>query len=173
MLSYFFSLKTGSRKKIPHPQIKIQSLSVSSFFLSYIALLNQDRARYTIVFLICLFRIYMRKPGIVVFRKLQSNALVRLQTIKKSLVQEGGMFGVLRKHCSEACGRRLCLVLEIDLFESTYNGVWGGCQTYCKGLTNSCKVFEILQNYNRYQAVMPFNYFLIIEKLKAIEASPD
>merc|ERR1712240_724339 len=111
MLSYFFSLKTRSRKKIPHPQIKIQSLSVSSFFLSYIALLNQDRARYTIVFLICLFRIYMRKPGIVVFRKLQSNALVRLQTIKKSLVQEGGMFGVLRKHCSEACGRRLYLVL--------------------------------------------------------------
>merc|ERR1712240_1007269 len=112
MLSYFFSLKTGSRKKIPHPQIKIQSLSVSSFFLSYIALLIQDRARYTIVFLICLFRIYMREPGIVVFRKLQSNSFVRLQTIlKKSLVQEGGMFGVLRKHRSEACGRRLCLVL--------------------------------------------------------------
>ena len=55
----------------------------------------------------------MRKPGIVVFRKLQSNAFVRLQTIKKkSLVQEGGMFGVLRKHRSEACERRLCLVLK-------------------------------------------------------------
>merc|ERR1712240_555930 len=119
MLSYFFSLKTGSHKKIPHPQIKIQSLSVSSFFLSYKDLLNQDRARYTIVFLICLFRIYMQKPGRVVFRKLQSNAFVRLQTIKKkSLVQEGDMFGVLRKHRSEAYERRLCLVLALLFFFS-------------------------------------------------------
>ena len=39
------------------------------------------------------------------FRKTPNN-------FKKSLVQEGGMFGVLRKHRSEACGRRLCLVFN-------------------------------------------------------------
>ena len=31
---------------------------------------------------------------------------------KNSLLQEEGMFGVLRKHRSEACGRRLCLVFN-------------------------------------------------------------
>ena len=36
-----------------------------------------------LLFLVCLFSIYMWKPGIVVFRKLQSNAFVKLQTIKK------------------------------------------------------------------------------------------
>ena len=34
--------------------------------------------------------------------------------LKKSQLQEGGMFGVLRKHHSEACGRRLCLVLILE-----------------------------------------------------------
>ena len=64
-----------------------------------------------LLFLVCLFSIYMRKPGIVVFRKLQSNAFLKLQTIfKKSLLQEGAIFRILRKHRSEACGRGLCLV---------------------------------------------------------------
>ena len=36
----------------------------------------------------------------------------RLYLVKKSLVQQGGMFRVLRKHRSEACGRRLCLVIN-------------------------------------------------------------
>ena len=39
--------------------------------------------------------------------------------LKNSLLQEEGMFGVLRKHCSEACGRRLYLVL---IFSSKSTG---------------------------------------------------
>ena len=42
------------------------------------------------------------------FRKTPNN-------FKKSLVQEGGMFGVLRKHRSVACGRRLCLVDRVSI----------------------------------------------------------
>ena len=41
----------------------------------------------------------------------QSYAFVRLLS-NKSLVQEGGMFEILRKHRSEGCGRRLCLVIN-------------------------------------------------------------
>ena len=72
---------------------------------------------------LCLVFIYMQKPGIDVFRKPQSNTFIRLHTIfKKSLLQEGGMFGVLRKHRSEDCGRRLCLVLVLYQFIGKYHG---------------------------------------------------
>ena len=49
--------------------------------------------------------------------------------LKKSQLQEGGMFGVLRKHRSEACGRRLCLVINKFLYiillkYDSYLGKW-------------------------------------------------
>ena len=44
-----FPLKPGRVKKYHTPLIKIQSLSLS-LLLSYIALLNQDGARYAIAF---------------------------------------------------------------------------------------------------------------------------
>ena len=110
-----FPIKTGRVKKYPTPLIKIQSLSLS-FLLSYIALLNQDGARYTIVFQSAYSEYTCRTqatflPGIVVFCMLQSDAFVRLQTfLPLVIVIFSKQFGVLRKHCSEACRRRLCRV---------------------------------------------------------------
>merc|ERR1712240_858082 len=67
------------------------------------------------------------KPGIVVFRKLQSDAFVRLQTyLPLVLVIFLKLFGVLRKHCSEACGRRLCLVVPIVQFSYQWNIYFSG-----------------------------------------------
>ena len=48
-----FPLKSGRVKNTPPPLIKNQSLSLS-FSLSYITLLNQDGARYAIIFFNCL-----------------------------------------------------------------------------------------------------------------------
>ena len=40
--------------------------------------------------------------------------------LKNSLLQEEGMFGVLRKHRSEACGRRLYLAIIISDSVNSY-----------------------------------------------------
>ena len=104
-----FSLKPGRVKNTTPPLIKIQSLSLS-LLLSYIALLNQDGARYAIAFSLPIQYIHVETRH---SRLLQASEQCFHKTpnySKNSLLQEEGMFGVLRKHRSEACERRLCLV---------------------------------------------------------------
>ena len=46
--------------------------------------------------------------------------ILRNNLKNKSLVQERGLFGVLRKHCSEACGRKLWLVINLLIVYTKY-----------------------------------------------------
>ena len=82
-----FPLKPGRVKNTP-PPIK-NLVSLSQFLIELHSFAQSRWGQICYCFLVCLFSIYMQKPGIVVFRKLQSNAFVRLQTIfKKTLLQE-------------------------------------------------------------------------------------